>query len=362
MTARISFLCEEGKSPDYELLKKVFSMAKNKHLQFKPAKRKKPKISSAMSLLQKQFKNAIETMKNKRSDFSIFVVSHLEKLLYAQQKLEQNNKFKRWLNKMNELDFQKRTRSFLSKLRKKYRTDEQSGPIINKFGILSRNLPETLKNWSDFYSELYADVESRRNYQTPDSDPSLDGEFTNAEFLDCLYALKRKKSPGFDNITNEDITSLLPDDSEEDENDPQKKISSLHFILKILSDFWFNECVPQDFKRTVLRPFLKDKAKSAYDPANYRPISLLNTHMKIYEALICKRLVAYLENNKILSPFQAAYRGHRSTYDHILTLHEIFLEYRYNKTGPRGGHSKKRLFFIFLDLKKPRYRDSFPVF
>ena len=72
MTERISSLCEEGKSPDYELLKKVFSMAKNKHLQFKPAKRKQPKISSAMSRLQKQFKNAIEII-NKRSDFFHFL-------------------------------------------------------------------------------------------------------------------------------------------------------------------------------------------------------------------------------------------------------------------------------------------------
>ena len=164
--------------------------------------------------------------------------------------------------------------------------------------------------------------------------------------------MKRKKAAGFDNITNEEITSLLPDDSEEDDLDPQKKVSSLQFIFKILSDFWFNECVPQDLKRTVLRPFLKNQGKSACDPSNYRPISLLNTLMKMYEALICKRLMSYLEKNKILSPFQAAFRRHRSTADHILTLHEIFLEYRYNKTGPRGGRNKKRHFFIFLDLKK----------
>ena len=72
--------------------------------------------------------------------------------------------------------------------------------------------------------------------------------------------------------------------------------------------------------------------------------------MKIYEALICNRLVSYLEKNKNFSPFQAAFRRHRSTADHILTLHEIFL--RYNKTGPRNGRLIKRLFLIFLDLKK----------
>ena len=33
-------------------------------------------------------------------------------------------------------------------------------------------------------------------------------------------------------------------------------------------------------------------------------------------------------------------------------LHEIFLEYRFYKIGPRGGTSKKPLYFVFLDLKK----------
>ena len=74
--------------------------------------------------------------------------------------------------------------------------------------------------------------------------------------------------------------------------------------------------------------------------------------MKIYEAIICKRLSKFFEENNIISPFQAAYRRNFSAADHILTLHEIFLEYRYNKIGPRGGRIKKRLFFCFLDLKK----------
>ena len=68
--------------------------------------------------------------------------------------------------------------------------------------------------------------------------------------------------------------------------------------------------------------------------------------------MVCTRLVNFLEEKNILSHYQAAYRRGRSTTDHILTLHEIFLEYRYNKIGARGGKTKKRLFFTFLDLKK----------
>ena len=124
---------------------------------------------------------------------------------------------------MLKLDFQKWTRSFFSILRKKYRTGELTGPVQNRFGIFSGNLHETLINQRDFYAYLYTENGEYRDYGTPESNPTLNSEFTNAEFLDCIYTLERSKAPGFDNISNEDM-SLVPDDSSEDEDDPQKKV------------------------------------------------------------------------------------------------------------------------------------------
>ena len=60
----------------------------------------------------------------------------------------------------------------------------------------------------------------------------------------------------------------------------------------------------------------------------------------------------FLEDNKIISPHQAAYRKNKSIFDHIFVLHEIFLEYRFYKKGPKGGVSKAPLYLCFLDLKK----------
>ena len=351
ITSRLSFFSDCDISLDYEHLKSVFLTAKNKFL-FHAKMKKKPRISCATLLLQRQFRDAMKNMLRDKSDYSVFVAGHLEKLLHAQHRKESTFKFNKWLAKMNNLDFQKRTRSFFVELRRKYRTAELVGPIENSSGTLSRNLSETLKNWSNFYSKLYAEVPMHFEKHTPDDDPDLDQDLTLSEFLDSVYDLKSHKAPGADHITTEDIKSLIPHEDEEEQIDPDSQLSSLHFIFRMLSDFWFNECVPQDFKRTILRPFLKDHSKSIHDPSNYRPISLLNTPMKIYEAIICRRLDLYLESKNTLSAFQAAYRRRKSTVDHILILHEIFLEYRYNKIGPRGGHTKKRLILVFLDLKK----------
>ena len=74
--------------------------------------------------------------------------------------------------------------------------------------------------------------------------------------------------------------------------------------------------------------------------------------MKIYEGIICNRIVRFLQKNGILSPYQAAYRKKKSTADQILIIHELFLEYRFNKVGPRGGKIRKVLYLCFLDFRK----------
>ena len=59
-----------------------------------------------------------------------------------------------------------------------------------------------------------------------------------------------------------------------------------------------------------------------------------------------------LESEFLISPVQAAYRPRKSTSDHIFVLHELFLEYRFNKVGKRGGRNKKPLYLCFTDLEK----------
>ena len=103
----------------------------------------------------------------------------------------------------------------------------------------------------------------------------LSDDLTFREMVSAICSPKNHKAPGFDNITNDDIKTLLQELSGDDFLEFNGRF--LHFLFGVLSDFWFNERVPHDLKRTILRPFLKDSTEDAADPSNYRPFSLLNS-------------------------------------------------------------------------------------
>ena len=71
--------------------------------------------------------------------------------------------------------------------------------------------------------------------------------------LEAIPTLRNNKSPGFDNITNDDIKVFLQELNGGDILELKGRF--MHFLFGIFSDFWFNKRVPHDLKRTILRPF-----------------------------------------------------------------------------------------------------------
>ena len=75
---------------------------------------------------------------------------------------------------------------------------------------------------------------------------------------------------------------------------------------------------PDDMKiAKVIAPSKKGKK---FDPNNYRPISLLSHFDKIFEKILCKRLISFLEINKIYYCHQF---GFRKGYSTAMALMEI---------------------------------------
>ena len=112
----------------------------------------------------------------------------------------------------------------------------------------------------------------------------------------------------------DEIMSLKVDKSALDI--PRKCIKhAVNHIYEALS-MVFNQSLlqgifPENFKVSKVTPI--DKGGEEMDPFNYRPISTLSALSQIFEKLICKQLVNYLEKHEILYKFQFGFRKGHST-------------------------------------------------
>ena len=55
------------------------------------------------------------------------------------------------------------------------------------------------------------------------------------------------------------------------------------------------------------------KAGDSQQFSNYRPVSILPIISKIFEKVIYKRLISYIDKNNILTPYQFGFRQNMST-------------------------------------------------
>ena len=108
----------------------------------------------------------------------------------------------------------------------------------------------------------------------------------------------------------------------------------------------FNKCVESGFFPTALKqakviPIYK--SVKHYLTNNYRPISLLSPTSKIFERLISKRLISFLEDNCILSDHQFGFRKQHSTTHVVTDVYSQISNYLDNK---------QHTCVILLDFKK----------
>ena len=95
-------------------------------------------------------------------------------------------------------------------------------------------------------------------------------------------------------------------------------------------------------KQVKVVPVFKNKG-SPYETGNYRPISLLSNVDKIMEKLVHKRMVNFLENNKLLYNRQFGFRSKHSTVHGLTTITEDL-----KKSIDEG----KLTCGVFIDLQK----------
>jgi hypothetical protein len=185
-----------------------------------------------------------------------------------------------------------------------------------------------LNTFHDYFSQqfnLYPDCIRMNEISSEDCD--LDANFTFEELASAIQKLSNHKSAGSDCIPNEVWKSLS--------GEPKCT------LLESFNLCW-NTCVfPECWSEIIIAPIFKKGDKT--NPDSYRPISLLNTSMKLYTTLLCNRLNIWCEKYTKISDYQAAYVKNYGCEDHIFVL---------NSAIQANVSKKRKLYALFVDLSK----------
>lgn len=161
-------------------------------------------------------------------------------------------------------------------------------------------------------------------------------ETTEEEMTHTILSLKSNSTTGCDNISSD----LLK--------------RHVKLVVPPLTHI-FNKCLeygifPTNLKLSEVRPIYKGGDRDRV--INYRPISILPSLSKVFERLLNKRLVNYMEGEGLLSGAQFGFRRNRGTDDAIHTLTNCIAS---------NLDSGRKCLAIFLDLAKAFDTISVPI-
>ena len=202
--------------------------------------------------------------------------------------------------------------------------------VKDEFGKILTDPGDVKNRWKNYFDMLYNDpnevdeeiLEELHTVSNEEPVPTIDEDEVQA----AISRMKRRKAPGADNITVEEI-------------DMATKSTGLKVMHRLFKLVWDTEELPAQWKKAIIIPLHKKKDK--LDCSNYRGISLLCQSSKIFSSIILHRIKARTE--EILSEAQAGFRRDRSTIDQIFTLRQI--AEKYEEFG-------KDLYVCYVDFRK----------
>ena len=160
------------------------------------------------------------------------------------------------------------------------------------------------------FSSVYSDPSSP-NIKSPDfippniTHPLLDEDFVieDDDILQAISEILSNSACGPDGIP----AILLK----------QCKLELCKPINLIWSESFQSGVVPKFYKASYVTPIYKKGSRAI--AVNYRPVSLTSHVMKIYERILRKKIVSFLEANRILCPNQHGFRSGRSCLTQMLS-------------------------------------------
>ena len=139
----------------------------------------------------------------------------------------------------------------------------------------------------------------------------LDYEITVNELEQALKELKKRKSTGPDNISNEILKT----------KSRHMHKSMLHLFNVILR----NGNYPKSWMYNIITPIYKTGDPN--DVQNYRGIAVSDSINKVFTKILNRRIYNYLTEKNIWTPNQNGFMKGKRTEDNIFILHTIFQKY-----------------------------------
>ncbi len=209
---------------------------------------------------------------------------------------------------------------------------------INSISYKNKTLHQPLEMaeaFNEYYTNIAPDME--RNLPSSDINP--------IDFLQGDYPQSILLPP----VSPQDVSVVINKLKNKKGNlheMPVSLIKSNKEILAIPLSLLFNQSItegkfPQCLKHATVIPIYKKGPRD--DVGNYRPISMLSTTSKIFESLMKKNLVHYLETKSILNSEQYGFRQGLSTFDALNT----YTQEIYNNLDKQNS-----LLSIYVDFTK----------
>ena len=130
------------------------------------------------------------------------------------------------------------------------------------------------------------------------------------EVLKVISKMNNKKSCGHDLLSNYTLKA--------------SKDVALSYIVTLFNSCIQNGDFPGVYKIAQVIPLFKRGDKE--NPNSYRPISLLPTLGKLFEKLLCLRMINFLNKSNILSKYQFGFRAKFATEHAITDIYEKLLQ------------------------------------
>ena len=238
----------------------------------------------------------------------------MKKLVYIEKQLQRSHDENRHLTEARAVEKIKSNPKFFYTFAKRFSQVKIGvGPLINS----AKQLISAPRKMAEILSEQYSSVFSAPRHDNISMDslfPDLDNDmpkspslsnitFTDAELAEAMNELSSNAAPGPDCFP----AILL------------RKCSTS--LSSPLARIWRTSLrtgqIPDVCKTATITPIHKGKSRAV--PKNYRPVALTSLLIKVFEKVVRKRIVEFMDKHILFNHSQHGFRGGRSCLSQLLS-------------------------------------------